>query len=265
MAKPDAGPQERQAAQGTQKQGAQLRRSRQQPLRQFRVPEFAVRRNPRLDAGAAAAAVADFDRRHQSRCRLYRQPALRSGIWPTMSGAIVQLVKIEGGRVTVNLPASARSLLRADDIDTLYYQVVGPTSTADSGRQGNSAGRRCRQSRKRARCCSATAASMPKMCASPMPSCRSEAACRLPWCRWPKPCSKREALVCQHHFRRTAAAIRHHSAGGDSGLYGPDARHCAPAPAAGADPSPPPVGSLADTGNAAYRKRCVRWLSPSTR
>ena len=42
--------------------------------------------------------------------------------------AIVQLVKIEGGRVTVNLPASARSLLRADDTDTLYYQVVGPNT-----------------------------------------------------------------------------------------------------------------------------------------
>ncbi|MCK9380687.1 MAG: sensor histidine kinase N-terminal domain-containing protein [Sulfuritalea sp.] len=48
-------------------------------------------------------------------------------------GAIVRLVKIEGGRVTVNLPASARSLLRADDIDTLYYQVIGANNTLIQG------------------------------------------------------------------------------------------------------------------------------------
>lgn len=47
--------------------------------------------------------------------------------------AIVQLVKIEGGRIKVNLPASARSLLRADDTDTLYYQVVGPNSRVIQG------------------------------------------------------------------------------------------------------------------------------------
>ncbi len=48
-------------------------------------------------------------------------------------GAIVRLVKIEGGRVTVNLPASARALLRADDVDALYYQVLGPGSTLVQG------------------------------------------------------------------------------------------------------------------------------------
>ena len=47
--------------------------------------------------------------------------------------AIVQLVKIEGGRVTVNLPASARSLLRADDTDALFYQVVGPNTRVIQG------------------------------------------------------------------------------------------------------------------------------------
>ncbi|MCK9388067.1 MAG: sensor histidine kinase N-terminal domain-containing protein [Sulfuritalea sp.] len=41
-------------------------------------------------------------------------------------GAIIRLVRIDGDRVTVNLPASARTFLRADDIDTLYYQVIGP-------------------------------------------------------------------------------------------------------------------------------------------
>ncbi|MDP2824876.1 MAG: sensor histidine kinase N-terminal domain-containing protein [Sulfuritalea sp.] len=47
--------------------------------------------------------------------------------------AIVHLVKIEGGRVTVNLPASARRLLRADDTDALYYQVVGPNTRVIQG------------------------------------------------------------------------------------------------------------------------------------
>jgi two-component system sensor histidine kinase TctE len=47
--------------------------------------------------------------------------------------AIVRLVKIEGGRVTVNLPASARTLLRSDDIDPLYYQIIGPNSTLIQG------------------------------------------------------------------------------------------------------------------------------------
>jgi two-component system sensor histidine kinase TctE len=47
--------------------------------------------------------------------------------------AIVRLVKIDGGRVTVNLPASARTLLRADDIDALYYQVIGPNNKLING------------------------------------------------------------------------------------------------------------------------------------
>jgi len=47
--------------------------------------------------------------------------------------AIARLVKIEGGRVTVNLPASTRTLLRADESDTLYYQVIGPGSRVIHG------------------------------------------------------------------------------------------------------------------------------------
>jgi two-component system sensor histidine kinase TctE len=39
--------------------------------------------------------------------------------------AIVRLVKVEGTHVSVNFPASARSMLRADEVDTLYYQVTG--------------------------------------------------------------------------------------------------------------------------------------------
>lgn len=47
--------------------------------------------------------------------------------------AIVRLVKIDGGRVTVDLPASARTLLRADDTDALFYQVIGPDSKLIQG------------------------------------------------------------------------------------------------------------------------------------
>ncbi|NJD33361.1 MAG: HAMP domain-containing protein [Betaproteobacteria bacterium] len=42
-------------------------------------------------------------------------------------GAIVRLVKIEGGRVSVNLPPSARVLLHMDDTDAMFYQVAGPS------------------------------------------------------------------------------------------------------------------------------------------
>lgn len=47
--------------------------------------------------------------------------------------AIVQLMKIEGDRVTVNLPASARTLLRTDDTDALFYQVVAPNTKIVQG------------------------------------------------------------------------------------------------------------------------------------
>lgn len=39
--------------------------------------------------------------------------------------AIVRLVKIDGNNVSLNFPAPARALLRADEHDTLYYQVTG--------------------------------------------------------------------------------------------------------------------------------------------
>ena len=48
-------------------------------------------------------------------------------------GAIVRLVKVDGDRVTVNLPASARTVLHADDTDVLYYQVLGPDGTLIQG------------------------------------------------------------------------------------------------------------------------------------
>ncbi|MDO8932054.1 MAG: sensor histidine kinase N-terminal domain-containing protein [Rhodocyclaceae bacterium] len=39
--------------------------------------------------------------------------------------AIVRQVKIDGSHVGVNFPAPARAMLRADEFDTLYYQVTG--------------------------------------------------------------------------------------------------------------------------------------------
>ncbi len=39
--------------------------------------------------------------------------------------AIARLVKVVDGRVSVNFPAPARALLRADENDTTYYQVIG--------------------------------------------------------------------------------------------------------------------------------------------
>jgi two-component system sensor histidine kinase TctE len=47
--------------------------------------------------------------------------------------AIVRLVNVADGRVTVNLPASARLLLRADETDVLFYQVVAPNTRVVQG------------------------------------------------------------------------------------------------------------------------------------
>ncbi len=47
--------------------------------------------------------------------------------------AIVKLVKIDGDRITVNLPASARTVLRVDETDLLYYQIVAPSTRVVQG------------------------------------------------------------------------------------------------------------------------------------
>jgi len=47
--------------------------------------------------------------------------------------AIVRLVKVEGSRVSVSLPPAASAILRADDTDTFYYQVVAPDTRVVKG------------------------------------------------------------------------------------------------------------------------------------
>ena len=47
--------------------------------------------------------------------------------------ALAQLVTVSGNRVQFNLPLPARELLRADDNDTVYYQVLGARSEYLSG------------------------------------------------------------------------------------------------------------------------------------
>jgi two-component system, OmpR family, sensor histidine kinase TctE len=42
--------------------------------------------------------------------------------------ALAQLVSAADGKATFNLPAPAREILRADDSDLVYYQVLGPRS-----------------------------------------------------------------------------------------------------------------------------------------
>ena len=48
-------------------------------------------------------------------------------------GALAQLVTVSNSRVQFNLPLPARELLRADDADTVYYQVLGARSEFLSG------------------------------------------------------------------------------------------------------------------------------------
>lgn len=47
--------------------------------------------------------------------------------------AIAQLVTVQGGRAAFNMPQPAREILRADDADLLYYQVVGSHGELLSG------------------------------------------------------------------------------------------------------------------------------------
>jgi len=48
-------------------------------------------------------------------------------------GALLQLVKVEGDHVTVNLPAPARILLSTDEKDMHYHQVVDPNTRVVQG------------------------------------------------------------------------------------------------------------------------------------
>lgn len=47
--------------------------------------------------------------------------------------ALAQLVTVQRGRVVFNLPQSAGEILRADDADLVYYQVLGPSGKFLSG------------------------------------------------------------------------------------------------------------------------------------
>src|SRR5690349_19055885 len=47
--------------------------------------------------------------------------------------ALAQLVTVQSQRAGFNLPQPAREILRADDSDQVYYQVLGPRSELLSG------------------------------------------------------------------------------------------------------------------------------------
>ncbi len=49
------------------------------------------------------------------------------------AGALAQLISVSNNRVQFNLPLPARELLRADDSDTVYYQVLGERGEFLSG------------------------------------------------------------------------------------------------------------------------------------
>ncbi len=47
--------------------------------------------------------------------------------------ALAQLVTVQNGRVLFNLPQPASEILRADESDIIYYQVLGPKGELLSG------------------------------------------------------------------------------------------------------------------------------------
>jgi DNA-binding winged helix-turn-helix (wHTH) protein len=94
---------------------------------------LAVRRNPRLDAHAAAAAVADQPGAHLAGGAEHRRQAVRPRARIQRAGAGAAGVVQDGQRVVFNLPQPAREILRADDSDQVYYQVLGGRGELLSG------------------------------------------------------------------------------------------------------------------------------------
>lgn len=50
--------------------------------------------------------------------------------------ALAQLVTVQGERVQFNLPQPASEILRADESDIVYYQVLAPDGSFLSGERG---------------------------------------------------------------------------------------------------------------------------------
>jgi hypothetical protein len=104
---------------------------------------------------------------------------------------LAQQVRSVDGKIIKSLSGSARDILRADDIDNVYFQIQGraaSTSTATATCRS-----RCWTTKTRpapAACASATTACTARRCASPSPTCSWSAtmAARRSWrwCRWRK-------------------------------------------------------------------------------
>jgi two-component system sensor histidine kinase TctE len=76
--------------------------------------------------------VADFDRRHQPRCRYIANQPYDQHLADNVT-AIVHLVKIDGEPRHSEFAGIGAHLLRADDTDLLLYQVVAPNTRVVQG------------------------------------------------------------------------------------------------------------------------------------
>ena len=96
---------------------------------------LAVRRDPRLDAHAAAAAVADQPGADLAGGAEHRRQAVRPRARVQRAGAARRLVdgRSRRQRAAFDLPQPAREILRADDADHVYYQVLGARGELLSG------------------------------------------------------------------------------------------------------------------------------------
>jgi two-component system OmpR family response regulator len=106
---------------------------------------------------------------------------------------LAQQVKEVDGNVIARLPGSARDILRADDVDSVYFQISGPRGEIVDGDRDLPLPRRTTPSAAAA-CTSATRACTARRCASPMPgstcspcwTATQEPSRAWPWCRWRK-------------------------------------------------------------------------------
>ena len=102
--------------------------------------------------------------------------------------ALAQLVTVSNNRVQFNLPQPAREILRADDSDLVYYQVLGANGEFLSGERDLPAARR-RRTNSAARRGSACATTSSAGWRSGSPTSGSSCPCparNQRWCRWPR-------------------------------------------------------------------------------
>ena len=151
--------------------------------------------------------------------------------------ALAQLVDVQQQRVVFNLPQPAREILRADDSDLVYYQVLGAHGELLSGERDLPLPARGRAAARRAKCGCATTRCAGRTCASPTPGSSSTCRARQPsLVQVAETREKRSVLATEIIKGVMLPQFVDPAAGGAAGVAGAGARHQAAVAAGGAHP-----------------------------